>query len=149
MWLGLQTRIARRLQRQGSRKALARGAAPHLVAGQRGELEALSYLRERGYTVVARRWNTVKLRGDLDLVAWDGQWLCFIEVKARSSRNWADALAAIDEDKREMLRRMARAYLRGFPADLRDGVPVRFDVVSVYFLPDGVECELYRGAFGW
>jgi putative endonuclease len=48
-----------------------------------------------------------------------------------------------------MLRRMARAYLRVFPERLRTGVPVRFDVVSVYLLPDGVEFDLYRGAFGW
>ncbi len=52
----------------------------------------------------------------------------------------------MDHDKQEMLRRMARAYLRGFPEKLRADVPVRFDVVSVYLLASGVEFELYRGS---
>ena len=48
----------------------------------------------------------------------------------------------------EMLRKMARAYLKGFPEKVRREVPVRFDVVSVYLLADGVEFDVYRGAFG-
>jgi putative endonuclease len=59
------------------------------------------------------------------------------------------AESAVDREKQDMLRRMARAYLRGFPDKLRDDVPVRFDVVSVYLLPNGVEFDLYREAFGW
>ena len=102
-----------------------------------------------GYTVVARRWKTAKLRGDLDLIGWDGERLCFVEVKARGGRDSMTAEAAVDRDKQEMLRRMARAYLRSFPERLRADIPVRFDVVSVYLLASGVECELYRGAFGW
>ena len=47
------------------------------------------------------------------------------------------------------MRRMARAYLRGFPEKLRGEIPVRFDVMSVYLLPSGVEFDLYRGAIGW
>jgi putative endonuclease len=102
-----------------------------------------------GYTVVARRWKSAKLWGDVDLIGWDGEWLCFVEVKTRSGRDAMPAEAAVDREKREMLRRMARAYLRVFPEKLRAEVPVRFDVVSVYLLPTGVEFELYRGAFGW
>jgi putative endonuclease len=48
-----------------------------------------------------------------------------------------------------MLQKMARSYLRTFPVQLREIIPVRFDVVSVYMLPSGVEFDLYRGAFGW
>jgi putative endonuclease len=121
----------------------------HLATGERGEREALFHLRKLGYTVVARRWRTAKVWGDVDLIGWDGPWLCFIEVKTRSGRDVASAESAVDRDKQEMLRRMARAHLRGFPERLRDEVPVRFDVVSVYLLPSGVEFELYRGAFGW
>jgi putative endonuclease len=125
------------------------GRAAHLETGERGEREALFYLRKMGYTIVARRWKTAKLRGDLDLIGWDGERLCFVEVKARSGRDSMTAEAAVDRDKQEMLRRMARAYLRSFPERLRGDIPVRFDVVSVYLLPAGVECELNRGAFGW
>jgi putative endonuclease len=89
------------------------------------------------------------LWGDIDLVGWEGPTLCFVEVKTRSERQAMPAESAVDRDKRDMLRRMARAYLKGFPEKLRAEVPVRFDVVSVYLLPSGTEFDLYRGAFGW
>jgi putative endonuclease len=130
-------------------RAEGRGVAAHLATGERGEREALFYLRKMGYTVVARRWKSAKLWGDVDLIGWDGEWLCFIEVKTRSGRDAMPAETAVDGEKQDMLRRMARAYLRGFPEKLRKDVPVRFDVVSVYLLPTGVEFDLYRGAFGW
>jgi putative endonuclease len=120
-----------------------------LITGERGEREALFHLRKMGYTVVARRWRSAKLWGDIDLIGWDGEWLCFVEVKTRGGRDVMAAESAVDREKQDMLRKMARAYLRGFPEKLRAEVPVRFDVVSVYLLPTGVEFELYRGAFGW
>jgi putative endonuclease len=131
------------LRRQGGE------TAAHLATGERGEREALFYLRKQGYIVVARRWKSAKLWGDIDLVGWDGEWLCFIEVKTRSGREAVAAEAAVDREKRDMLRRMARAYLRTFPEKLREEVAVRFDVVSVYLLPSEVEFDLFRGAFGW
>jgi putative endonuclease len=102
-----------------------------------------------GYTIVARRWKSAKLWGDVDLIGWDGRWLCFVEVKTRSGRDAMPAESAVDRDKQEMLRRMARAYLRTFPEKLRGEIQVRFDVVSVYLLGPGVEFDVYKGAFGW
>ena len=61
-------------------------SAAHLATGLRGELEALFELRKIGYTVVARRWKGTKLRGDVDLIGWEGDCLCFIEVKTRTER---------------------------------------------------------------
>jgi putative endonuclease len=145
VWVGMQAWATRRMDALAVRRA---GPA-HLATGERGEREALFYLRMVGYTVVARRWKSAKLWGDVDLIGWDGEWLCFIEVKTRSGRDKVAAEAAVDREKQEMLRRMARAYMRGFPEKLRADVQVRFDVVSVYLLPTGVEFELYRGAFGW
>jgi putative endonuclease len=124
--------------------------APHLATGLRGEREALLHLRQLGYVVVARRWKSVRLRGDVDLIAWAGACLCFVEVKTRSGRNPMEpAEAAVDADKQEMLRKMGRAYLKGFARELRNGVQVRFDVVSVYLLEGAVEFEVKKGAFGW
>jgi putative endonuclease len=145
VWVGMQAWAMRRMDSL----AVRRGGPAHLATGERGEREALFYLRKLGYTVVARRWKSAKLWGDVDLIGWDGERLCFIEVKTRSGRGAVAAEAAVDREKQEMLRRMARAYLRGFPEKLRADVPVRFDVVSVHLLPTGVEFELYRGAFGW
>ncbi len=145
----------RRMEVLAERTGRLRGRPVHLLVGERGEREAVFYLREQGYTVVARRWRTGRLRGDVDVVAWDGDVLCFIEVKTRAERKAMDpAEAAVDDDKRRMLRRMADAYVRGFPEAERGRVVVRFDVVAVYLAgtvaagAKGTEFELFRGAFG-
>jgi putative endonuclease len=147
--INLQAWALRRMDALGGRLRRTPVTAEHLATGLRGEREALLHLRTLGYTVVARRWKSVKLRGDVDLIGWDGDWLCFVEVKTRTGRDaMSPAESAVDHDKQEMLRKMARAYLRGFPEKLRREVPVRFDIVSVYLQPAGVEFEVYRGAFG-
>jgi putative endonuclease len=146
----LQVSVLRRMDVLRKRLRLTPRTAEHLATGLLGEREALFHLRAQGYTVVARRWKTAKLRGDVDLIGWDGEWLCFIEVKTRTGRDrMSPAESAVDSDKKEMLRKMARAYLRGFPERLRRQVPVRFDIVSVYLEPSDVEFDVYRGAFGW
>jgi putative endonuclease len=119
----------------------------HLELGRRGEEAAFFYLRRHGYTIVARGWRSGKAPGDLDLVAWDGTTLCFVEVKTRSSRSIATAESALDHDKTRALRRLARQYLLALP-DAPD--QVRFDVLSIYFQAHRpVDIELFRGAFGW
>jgi putative endonuclease len=147
-WIDVQAWAMRRMNALALRRPGGETAA-HLATGERGEREALFHLRRMGYTVVARRWKSAKLWGDIDLIGWDGEWLCFVEVKTRGGRDAMAAESAVDGEKQDMLRKMARAYLKGFPEKLRAEVPVRFDVVSVYLLPTGVEFELYRGAFGW
>src|ERR1700733_9802027 len=149
MWIELQSNIVRKMDPPAPRRGHGPDEPTHLATGLRGEREALFHLRSLGYTIVARRWKSAKWWGDVDLVGWDGEWLCFIEVKTRSTRGAMAAESAVDRDEQDMLRRMARAYLRGFPEKLRTEVPVRFDVVSVYLLRSGVEFDLYREAFGW
>jgi putative endonuclease len=145
----LQVWALRRIDALSGRLRRAPSTAEHLATGLRGEREALFHLRSLGYTVVAQRWKSAKLRGDVDLIGWDGDWLCFVEVKTRTGRDpMAPAESAVDADKQEMLRKMARAYLRAFPEKLRREVPVRFDIVSIYLQPGGVEFDVYKGAFG-
>lgn len=123
------------------------GRAPHLELGRRGEEAAFFYLRRRGYIVVARDWRSGKARGDLDLVAWEGDTLCFIEVKTRGSRKVATGESAVDHDKARGLRRIARQYLLALP-DTPD--QVRFDVLSIYYeAQKTADIQLFRGAFDW
>ena len=139
-WTLLQVHsLARRLQPRNR-------IAPHLATGERGEFEALFFLRKQGYRVIERRWRTTELRGDIDLIAWDGEHLCFIEVKTRTARDMTPAASAIDHDKRSMLRRMAAAYRRTMPRQRDLPVPTRGDIVSVYLLGGRPQCELMRGA---
>lgn len=131
--------------------ARMRGTPPlpaHLATGIDGEDAAFFYLRRKGYTVVARRWSAGNLPGDLDLIAWQGPMLCFIEVKTRTARDLTPAEVAVDSHKRSTLRRLARQYARQLPLDAAP--PVRFDVLSVYLVP-GQEKEFqhFEGSFGW
>ena len=148
-WINSQMGMLRRMDALAMRLGRAPRTAAHLATGLRGEREALSELRKMGYTVVARRWKNTKLRGDIDLIGWEGNYLCFIEVKTRSERGAVSAMFSVDADKQQMLHKMARAYLRNFPEKHRRDIPVRFDVVSVYLQPSGTEFDVYRGAFGW
>ena len=123
--------------------------APHLQTGLAGERAALFELGRRGYVVVARRWTNSRYRGDLDLIAWHNDRLCFIEVKTRTARDIAPAESSVDDDKRRTLRRLARAYLRSFPLRERDRIPTRFDIISVYLLGGTPEFTFFPGAFEW
>ena len=116
------------------RCAMRNSSGPkHLATGRRGERAALFYLRQLGYVVVARGWHSSRSPGDIDLIAWDRDILCFIEVKTRTSRDVATAEAAVDEHKRRTLRRLARQYMRQL---LDTNVASRFDIISVYFSGD-------------
>lgn len=131
--------------------ALHRSHSPaHLQTGLLGEREALFHLRRSGYIIVARRWKIARLRGDIDLIAWHGSTLCFVEIKTRSRRDAFAAEHAVDHDKQRTLRRLARAYLNRIPAPMRP-TTARFDVLSLYLdspstRPDFV---LLQGAFAW
>ena len=146
-WIDAQEWALGRMERLAARRGAV--VAPHLAVGLRGERAALFHLRRLGYTVVARRRTNAKARGDVDLIAWEGEWLCFIEVKTRTVRDLTPAESAVDEDKREAVRRLARMYMQGFPEKERRTVRVRFDVVSVYSVGGVNEFEVFRGAFGW
>ncbi len=126
-----------------------RGSMPaHLAVGIDGEDAVFFYLLRKGYTVVARRWSSGDVPGDVDLIAWDGPVLCFIEVKTRTAHDMTPAESAVNEHKRNVLRRLARRYVRQLPQNAAPAV--RFDVVSVYLVP-GQEREFqhFEGTFGW
>src|SRR5579871_739540 len=101
--------------------------ARHRV-GRRGEEDAYFYLRKLGYVIVARNFRSPHRRGEIDLIGWDKDVLCFIEVKTRTTRNVKPAEAAVDHEKQRELAAMAREYLRHLPGQCH----WRLDIVSVY-----------------
>jgi len=125
------------------------GALPeHLATGIEGELAAFFFLRRKGYVVVARRWSSGDVPGDVDLIAWQGPMLCFVEVKTRTARDASPAEVAVDSHKRNTLRRLARRYVRQLPQE--SAPPMRFDVLSVYLVPgEKREFQHFEGSFGW
>jgi putative endonuclease len=116
----------------------------HLRTGRHGEEEAYFYLRRQGYVMIARNYRSPRSRSELDLVGWDGEVLCFIEVKTRTSRDVQPAEAAVDQEKRRDLSRVAREFLR----KAKGNPPFRFDIVSIYFEPGRPpQIELFKDAF--
>jgi putative endonuclease len=116
----------------------------HQRIGHRGEEDAFFFLRKVGYTIVARNFRSPRSRGEIDLIGWDGDVLCFIEVKSRTSHDVKPAEAAVDRHKRREVAEVAREYLRRLPPSCQ----WRFDIVSVYY--DGKtprpQIELFRNA---
>lgn len=119
-----------RLERVAHLRGRAQDLPAHLTVGIAGEDAAFFYLRRKGYTVVARRWSSGDVPGDIDLIAWHGPMLCFIEVKTRTARTITPAEVAVNDHKRTTLRRLARRYIRQLPQ--KTAPAARFDVISVY-----------------
>lgn len=93
--------------------------------GADSEDRAANYLIERGYTLVTRRYRA--RRGELDLVALDGETLVFVEVKQRTSEEVAPE-AAVGSLKARRIGQAAVEYLR---ASGEAGREVRFDVIAI------------------
>ncbi len=148
MRIGCEERALSHLAWIARRRARTSSLAAHLATGIDGETAAFFYLRRKGYIVVARRWSSGDVPGDVDLIAWQGPMLCFVEVKTRTARDASPAEIAVDSHKRNTLRRLARRYLRQLPQQTPP--PVRFDVLSVYLVPgEKKEFQHFEGSFGW
>jgi putative endonuclease len=79
--------------------------------------------------MVARNFRSPNRRGEIDLIGWHNDILCFVEVKTRTSHDVKPAEAAVDWEKRRDLLAVAREYLRHLPPSC----PWRLEVISVYY----------------
>src|SRR5260370_38845044 len=89
--------------------------AAHHRTGRRGEEAAYFHLRKLGYTMVARNFRSPRCRGEIDLVGWEGDVLCFVEVKTRTTRDVKPGEAAVDRHKRRQIAAVIRESLRRLP----------------------------------
>lgn len=135
--------LLRRLRRPGARRRL----------GERGERLAVSYLKGRGYRIVATNVRVPVGRspagriitGEIDAVAYDGGTLVFVEVKTRRREGLYATERAVGAHKRRLLVRAARRY-RGLLGVGRE--PFRFDVVTVLLEESGrPRIRLLKGYF--
>lgn len=110
--------------------------------GRRSEQLAAQVLRSRGYRLEAT--NVRYPVGEIDVVAWDQDTLCFIEVRSTSSGAWGGPLASLTARKRRRMIRAARWHLHR-----RSPLPpfTRFDVVAIEWHDHGdPTVELIQGA---
>ena len=127
--------------------------------GRVGEAHAQALLERLGFRLIdtnVRFGSTSGLVGEIDIIAWDGPTLCFVEVKTRrGTPGFVAPGEAVTPAKQRQIARLALAYLtrHGLLDDSgNDGdMPIRFDVVSVVLAPGGSDAlrraDLLRGAF--
>jgi len=122
--------------------------------GRRGEELAAALLQQAGYRIVAanftlpvgRNRNDAVVNVEIDLVAYEGPTICFVEVKTRASAWFAAPSANVDLRKQRQIMRAAHAYRRMFGLT---NTPYRYDVVSIVLPTDeegprGLQIELLR-----
>lgn len=115
------------------------------LLGRWGEALAAEELRRRGYRIVDSGWHC--RFGEIDLIAENGTYLSFTEVKLRKDATVAQAREFVDRRKQERLRTSAQLYLMEHPTRLQP----RFDVMEVY-APRGMDTArpkilFYENAF--
>ena len=113
------------LERGEKREAIPEEGPEHLQTGVWGEEIAMAYLREKGFIILERDWHS-KHR-DIDIIAQQGEYLVFVEVKTRRNVNFGDPIQAIDYKKRRNLCLAINHYLNYRKVD----TPWRFDVITV------------------
>jgi putative endonuclease len=110
--------------------------------GERAEGLALAFLQQKGYLIIER--NVRFPFGELDMVAWQGKVLVFIEVRQRSSNAFGRPFETVNQKKQARIIKAAQAYL----AKIKKKHPIcRFDVVSIEGNPPNHQIMLIENAF--
>ena len=113
--------------------------------GDWGEALVAAYLRERGCRIVTSKYRC--RFGEIDLIAQDGNTLCFVEVKLRGNLSFGLPREYVTASKQKKLRTTAEYYLATHRAD----APCRFDVAEVYTdgaqTPENTRVEYIENAF--
>jgi putative endonuclease len=140
-----------------ARKGLAESSAPQARTaaagrkarrtGVRGETYAYWFLRRNGYVMIARNFTYRGVKGEIDLVGYDGETLAFVEVKTRTSprHEFGSPEDAVTPEKQRHLSRMARQFVREYRTT---NIPFRFDILAIE-APPGQRpvVRLHKGAF--
>ena len=111
-------------------------SSPTIELGKLGEAYAAAYLEQLGYRLVAANFTLpvgrnlcgAVVTAEIDLVAYEGETLCFVEVKTRASDWFAPPQVNVDLRKRRQIARAGRAYRQMLGIEDQ---PYRYDVVTV------------------
>ena len=109
--------------------------------GGRFEQIAAEYLRQNGYRIIEQ--NFFSRIGEIDIVARENNYLCFVEVKYRTGHRYGYAAEAVHPAKQKTICRVATIYMKA--RRLAPTTPIRFDVVSI----QGEDIRLFRNAFSF
>ncbi|MBI5376018.1 MAG: YraN family protein [Candidatus Schekmanbacteria bacterium] len=112
------------------------------VKGRSGEEKAGKHLKKLGYRIIEKNFRT--RFGEIDIIAEDGEYLVFVEVKTRTSSRFANPEDYVDERKQRKILKSAQIYLLQYSLNERK---CRFDVVSVSDTDKGAKVEVFKDAF--
>ncbi len=104
----------------------------HLITGKKGEAFAIEYLKKTGYKLLAKRYRYH--RGEIDIIAREGNTLVFIEVKTRKTTEFGYPEESVSPAKQNKLKKTAYGYLE---ENKFFGQPCRFDVISLVLNENG------------
>ena len=90
------------------------------------EIKAEEYLIKKGYKILERNFRNRS--GEIDIIAKDGEYFCFVEVKYRTTNDFGSPLEAVDYRKQNQIRKVALYYL--MKNKLSEWIPCRFDVIG-------------------
>lgn len=115
-----------------------------LTVGRKGEEKACEFLLANSFRIIEKNFRC--RLGELDIIAWDGEELVFVEVRARSSVSFASPEETVGRRKQQKLRSLANYYLS---RKLGCEVACRFDVITLLLDRDGNALKInhLRGAF--
>ena len=111
--------------------------------GKKGEEIAEQYLLQHGYQILEKNFRSQQ--GEIDLIARDGEFLVFVEVKSYSFRSYGSPVGAVRASKKQSIIHAARTYL--YNNNIKD-VYCRFDVITIFRKFNGQQIiEHYKDAF--
>lgn len=115
------------------------------MKGAWGENAACGFLNQKGFHIVSRNFHT--RFGEIDIIAEDGAYIVFAEVKTRKNTRFAEAREFVTESKQKRILESAKLWLADNPTKLQP----RFDVIEVYGeenSPFPPNIRLFENAFG-
>ncbi len=95
--------------------------------GNAGEALAKTYLIEHGYTIAVQNYRY--RRTEIDLIAWDGQILVFVEVKTRTSLAFGHPSSFFKAEQQRRISRAASAYMEAIDYEWE----IRFDLIAIHY----------------
>ena len=107
--------------------------------GSNYEQLAAEYLKEKGMTILEMNFHNRS--GEIDIIAKDGEYICFVEVKYRTTNQYGSPLEAVNYRKQQQIRKVALYYL--MRNGLNEWTPCRFDVIAF----EGDEITYIENAF--
>ena len=99
------------------------------ITGSEGEKAAIDILQRNSFIIIEKNFRFSRL-GEIDIIAQDGEYICFIEVKSRSSLAFGQPSEAVTRRKMDNIIRLSQIYLKKHHLE---NANVRFDIIEIIY----------------